>query len=108
MNLALSRFRRWQAERRARRRLAANHTDQHDAVDGADAIAVREALGELSEPQRTVLVLRYYLDLPVEETAELTGRSSSAVTSLTQRAIDALRTHVEVDDVDVREELGHE
>lgn len=66
---------------------------------------VRGALAELSEAQRTTLVLRYYLDVPVSEVADLTGRSESAVTSLTQRAIEALRHHVEVDEPVTEQEV---
>ena len=66
---------------------------------------VRRALAELSEAQRTTLVLRYYLDVPVSEVADLTRRSESAVTSLTQRAIEALRNHVEVDEPITEQEV---
>ena len=98
MNLATSRFRRRQAEGRATRRLGGHRAEDHHDPDVSQELTVRRALGELSEAQRTMLVLRYYLDVPVSEVAALTGRSESAVTSLTQRAIGALRTHVEVDD----------
>lgn len=91
VNLATSRFRRRQAEWRARRRLRAEARDRYQDPDGADVVAVREALQHLAEDHRTVLILRYYLDLPIAEVAEHTGRTVSAITSLTQRAAAALR-----------------
>lgn len=108
INLATSRFRRWRAERRANRRHTGRRTEPAQPPDIAAAVAVRQALGHLPASQRTVLVLRYYLDLPVTEVAELTGRSASAVTSLTGRALDALGAHVTADPTGGRQELGHE
>jgi DNA-directed RNA polymerase specialized sigma24 family protein len=90
MNLARSRFRRWQAERRARARQGHEST-VHVDPDSADAVAVRRAVAALPEAQRYVLVGRYYLDLSIAETAEMLGRTPSAVTSLTHRAVTALR-----------------
>ncbi|MFW5933453.1 MAG: RNA polymerase sigma factor [Actinomycetota bacterium] len=107
-NLATSRFRRWQAERRANRRHSGRPGQVVEPVDTVWAVTVREALGQLSAPQRTVLVLRYYLDLPVCEVAAITGRSESAVTSLTARALEALRDHVEVIEPVRGQEPGHE
>lgn len=107
INLATSRFRRWQAERRANLRLAGRRHETDQQPDTADELAVRRGLERLSEAQRTVLVLRYYLDLPVAEVAAITGRSPSAVTSATQRAIEALGEHVEVDEVSDREGSNH-
>lgn len=91
INVATSRFRRRGAERRATRRLQGDARLAHHDPDGADVLAVRAALQRLTPDQRTVLVLRYYLDLPIREVAEVTGRSPSAVTSLANRAAAALR-----------------
>lgn len=110
MNLATSRYRRRQAERRAKRRLSATRTvREHHDPDTTLAVTVGRALERLSQEQRTVVVLRYYLDLPIAEVAELTRRSPSAVTSLTHRAVDVLRAHLEVaDDASVEEGARHE
>jgi RNA polymerase sigma-70 factor (sigma-E family) len=91
MNLARSRFRRWQAERRAKERGAGEYETTHHDPDSADAVAVRRAVAALPASQRDVLIGRYFLDLSVEETAEMLGRTSTAVTSLTHRAVMALR-----------------
>lgn len=96
INLATSSFRRRQAERRALARIAAQrHDEARDDPDTAAGVTVRRALAELGEAQRTALILRYYLDVPVAEAARIMGRSESAVTSLTQRAAIALRARVE-------------
>lgn len=105
INLATSRFRRWQAEGRATGRLGGRRAEDHYDPDVSQELMVRRALAELSEAQRTTLVLRYYLDVPVSEVADLTRRSESAVTSLTQRAIEALRNHVEVDEPVTEQEV---
>lgn len=89
-NLANSHFRRRRAARRALQRLGPTgqtHTDP----DGADAIAVRQAVAALPERQRTALVLRHVLDLSAPETAQRMGITPDAVRSLTKRATAALR-----------------
>lgn len=91
MNLANSWFRRRGAERRAKARLGPV-ADVHHDPDAADRAAVRTAVASLPEKQRTALVLRYYLDLPVAEVAAQIGTSDAAVRALTKRAIAALRT----------------
>lgn len=45
------------------------------------------ALQQLTEEQREVVVLRFVADLPLEEVAELTGRTSGAVKSMQHRAL---------------------
>ena len=91
MNLANSYYRRKKAERRAVARAAARTQLVHEDPDAADAHALREALHLLPPRQRTVIVLRYYLDLPPAEIAEFTNNTPGAVRTLTSRAIAALR-----------------
>jgi RNA polymerase sigma-70 factor (sigma-E family) len=48
-------------------------------------------LAELTRPQRTVLVLRFYLDLPDDEIAALLGCAQATVRSHAARALTRLR-----------------
>ena len=60
-------------------------------VDEADLIAVRKALLELAPRQRAVLVLRYFQDLDVAETARVLECSEGTVKSQTAKALKRLR-----------------
>ncbi|MEV0097026.1 SigE family RNA polymerase sigma factor [Streptomyces sp. NPDC050738] len=63
-----------------------------DATGGTDTrIELRRALSSLPRAQRAVLVLRFYEDLSVEQTAELLGCSPGTVKSRTNRALERLR-----------------
>lgn len=72
-----------------------------DAVDRAqptsaveallDRDELRRAVRELPAGQRAVLVLRFFDDLTVEETAAALGCSTGTVKSQTSRALDRLR-----------------
>jgi RNA polymerase sigma-70 factor (ECF subfamily) len=61
-------------------------------VRGAD---LRAALRKLATDQREVLVLRYYLDLPLEEVASITGVPVGTVKSRINRGLAAMRPHFE-------------
>lgn len=89
-NLATSRWRRIQAERRA----SARHGAVDDRVDPTDVATqehVRGALKRLKPADREVLVLRHHLGLSVEETATELRLSESAIKSRTARAVTRLR-----------------
>jgi RNA polymerase sigma factor (sigma-70 family) len=58
-------------------------------------IELRQALGALDEKKRLALVLRWYLDLPLEEIATITGSSVHAVEGQLQRGIHELRRRME-------------
>ncbi|MFE2107681.1 SigE family RNA polymerase sigma factor [Kitasatospora sp. NPDC059463] len=80
-----------------RRRSSGEHpTDRlpesagHEA-DGALRLTLLDALGGLSVQDRAVLVLRYWEDRSVEETAEVLRLSSGAVRTRTSRALARLR-----------------
>ena len=60
---------------------------------------IRAALRKLPTDQREVLVLHYYLDLPIEEVAATLGVSRSAAKSRVIRAVRALRPVLEVTEV---------
>ena len=55
------------------------------------ADALGRALLALSRRQRAAIVLRYFEDLTVAQTAELLNCRSGTVTSLTSRALERLR-----------------
>jgi len=59
-------------------------------VRGAD---LRSALRKLAIDQREALVLRYYLDLPLEEVAAITGVPVGTVKSRINRGLAAMRPH---------------
>jgi RNA polymerase sigma factor (sigma-70 family) len=91
-NLARSRTRRLLRQRRAYAR-AATERGSADPMhpDTTDAIAVRRAVAELPERQRRALVLRYYADLSVDDTASAMGCAAGTVKALTAQAIAGLR-----------------
>jgi RNA polymerase sigma-70 factor (sigma-E family) len=59
-----------------------------------DRAAVRDVLQKLSPRQRAVIVLRYYRDLSVEDTAAVLGCSPGTVKSQTSDAIKKMRAHL--------------
>ena len=91
-NLSASRGRRITALRRATGR-AALERDLPPEADAAEALAVRTAVRALPARQRQALVLRYYADLSVAETAAEMGCPEGTVKTLTRQAISALRTN---------------
>ncbi|GAA3280705.1 SigE family RNA polymerase sigma factor [Dactylosporangium vinaceum] len=89
-------MRAWLDERRRpwRRETATAALPESVAPPGPDAdrrLAVLSLLAELPPRRRAVLVLRYFCDLSVEETAEAMGCSEGTVKSQTARALDSLR-----------------
>jgi RNA polymerase sigma-70 factor (sigma-E family) len=95
VNVANSAWRRRRTERLA----LAQHGVEEDvqkpvAVD--EQLRVRSALAALTAPQRDAVVMRYVLDLSVEETAGLLGSSPGAVRALTHRAVARLRDDLSV------------
>ncbi|MFJ8044599.1 SigE family RNA polymerase sigma factor [Kitasatospora sp. NPDC096147] len=59
--------------------------------DRESSLDLRRALEALPPRQRAAVVLRYYCDLTVEQTAEVLGCSAGNVKSQTSRGLDALR-----------------
>lgn len=88
----------WLDERRRpwRRREQATDLLPDGIVETSDRVADRERLDRLlaalGPRQRAVLVLRFYLDYSVEETAEILGVSVGTVKSQTSRGLTALRS----------------
>jgi RNA polymerase sigma-70 factor (sigma-E family) len=89
-NLATSWFRRRAAETRARQR---DQPVEPAPRDHAQAVAVRAAVAALPPRRRTAVVLRYYLDLSVADTAEVMGCSPGTVKALCAQATATLRSH---------------
>ncbi|GAA3374233.1 SigE family RNA polymerase sigma factor [Streptomyces sannanensis] len=84
------RRRRWHAEIAHSDHAA--EADGRDMAGGAEArLELARALTTLPRAQRAVVVLRFYEDLSVEETAELLGCSPGTVKSRTNRALERLR-----------------
>ncbi len=68
------------------------------------------ALAELTEEQRTVLLLRVIGDLPIAEVARITGKRPGAVKQLQRRASEAMRRHLDAaaaDDAAAAEDDRH-
>lgn len=61
------------------------------AAGTLDREAVRQALGELTEEQRQVVVLRFIEGWDVAEVAEAMGRKTGAIHALQHRALGALQ-----------------
>ncbi len=80
----------------ARRRTADLPESLAAARDLESAMDLRLALAALPPRQRATVVLRYYCDLTVEQTAEAMGCSTGNVKSQTSRGLDALRRLLEL------------
>jgi RNA polymerase sigma factor (sigma-70 family) len=102
-NLAASDGRRRAAWNRARDRMPA--PTPLLVVDHAEAVAVRDAVAALPEPQRAAIVLRYFAHLTVAETAEAMRCPQNTVKTHTRRAILAMRASGLLGDDDVSAEL---
>jgi RNA polymerase sigma factor (sigma-70 family) len=104
-NLAKSGFRRLRVARRVA--ALADSVDAGDA-DPTDAIAVRAAVATLPPRQRAAIVLRYFNDLSVADTAAVLQCAEGTVKALTSQAVDNLRRHLaaEVELTVHYEELG--
>ena len=83
------------ASRRPWRREVPAETGDDDGYDPTTAIGHRDelfaVLGDLPPRQRACVVLRYYEDLSIDQTAELLGCTEGTVKSNCARGLDALR-----------------
>jgi RNA polymerase sigma-70 factor (sigma-E family) len=98
LNAARSQFRRHRAKRRARQRLGHPAPVASRSSDQANVVAVRAAVAALPPRQRAAIVLRYFADLSVRDTAAVMGCAEGTVKALTSKAISALRAQGLVDD----------
>lgn len=106
----LSRDRRRLLGRRVREVLLADPVPTRIA-DQAAAVVQRdwlvEAIGQLPRRQREVVVLRFLLDLSVEQTAAVLGTTEGTVKSHTSRALSQLRGLLIERSDDLIGEVGH-
>ncbi|HEX5598147.1 MAG TPA: SigE family RNA polymerase sigma factor [Micromonosporaceae bacterium] len=72
-----------------------------------DRLALLALLAELPPKRRAVLVLRYFCDLSVEETARELGCTEGTVKSQTARAIATLRARLAAQTVVIEEALSN-
>ncbi len=77
--------------------LLSSHTPspEQEIVDEDEALRVWQATAVLSDEERTLLYLRYYLDLPEREAAVVIGRPVGTVKSRAHRALRRLRRIIE-------------
>lgn len=87
LNLSKTWIRRKVAERRALRR--ADRAPIHVLLP--DRVDVRDGVARLPQRQRAAIVLRFYADLTVTETAQVMGCAPGTVKALTHQGIAALR-----------------
>jgi RNA polymerase sigma-70 factor (ECF subfamily) len=67
-------------------------------TDPLDDQAWNVALSGLTEPQRTAVVLRHVLDLPISEIVEITGRPDGTVKADISRGLSRLRTTINAEE----------
>jgi RNA polymerase sigma-70 factor (sigma-E family) len=90
VNLARMQFRRKAVERRyLARQTSERSVGMNDDLESDQMIEA--ALSDLPYRQRVAVVLRFYADLPDEETAQVLGCTPSTVRSLISRGVAALR-----------------
>lgn len=73
-----------------------HHTNAEQLViDHSISDAIREAMAQLPEGQRTAFALRYLHDMSIQEIADATGSAEGTIKSHLFRALRAMRTHLE-------------
>jgi RNA polymerase sigma-70 factor (sigma-E family) len=90
VNLTRSRLRHLRVVRRIRHEIPVVESAEFLVVLGDERRRVIEALGQLTERQRQVVVLRYWLDLREREIAETLGIRVGTVKSTASKALTAL------------------
>jgi RNA polymerase sigma-70 factor (sigma-E family) len=97
-----------------RRRSSTELPTSHDVMDSSTGsadlgvparTALVDALRDLAPRQRACVVLRYFEDLTVADTARLLGCSEGTVKSQTARALASLRRHVHFQELLLEEAL---
>jgi RNA polymerase sigma factor (sigma-70 family) len=104
-NLCNSYFRRKAAERRARARIPQTEQVMPD-LETDEALAIRHSVASLPRRQRTAVVLRFFADYSVAETARLMDCPEATVKTLTRRGLAALRLQEEVRELREVKDVG--
>lgn len=89
------------AELRRQKREAAVEELPETAVEGFDALPLRDAVERLPKELRAVIVLRYFTGLTLAETAHALGLPPGTVSTRQRKALALLR--LELDDNDEKE-----
>jgi RNA polymerase sigma-70 factor (ECF subfamily) len=90
-NLAISHQRRERIRARAARPIGRVVADQREPIDPA----LMDGLRALPPAQRAAVVLRYFADQSVHETAKALGKREGTVRALTSQGLHALRRRLE-------------
>jgi RNA polymerase sigma-70 factor (ECF subfamily) len=69
--------------------------DNKPAAERLDWPAVYQAVLELDERDQSIVMLRFFADLPHEEIGSIVGATSGAVRTALSRILDRLRTRIE-------------
>jgi RNA polymerase sigma-70 factor (ECF subfamily) len=93
------------ARRERRRTVVERHLESHAEIpDGADHAAIhaerdriQQELDRLAIDQRAVMVLHFYLDLPLTEAADILGIPVGTAKSRLHRGLEALRASLRAD-----------
>ncbi len=91
VNACSATLRRRQLEQRQQPSLAVAEIEQFPT----EVLELRRALDSLNHRQRTVVVLRYFVDIHDDEIAALLGAKPSTVRSLAKRALSTLRKELQ-------------
>ncbi|MPL97674.1 hypothetical protein SDC9_43866 [bioreactor metagenome] len=75
-----------------------NEEDKH--IDHESTTALSQAIGKIKEPKRSIIIMRYFDDLSLEEIAIKLNKSISAIYSLHFRALNDLRKILSVKGID--------
>lgn len=107
MNLAKSHFRRRAVARRSEERAGLRRIETAGEADLATVLTVRREVPALAPRQRWALLLRYFADLSVKETAEAMHCPEGTVKTLTRTALLELRERGLIDHSPPGEEASH-
>jgi RNA polymerase sigma factor (sigma-70 family) len=96
------------AHRRTRRLVvveAVPEREAHEFVGAESAMDLAEAVRLLDKDHRTVIALRYFSDLKVDDIAEILGVPAGTVKSRINRALGRLKESLGAESTEVRDEL---
>jgi RNA polymerase sigma factor (sigma-70 family) len=98
INLAHSHFRRRSAERRALKRMEAQHAREQVSSWPSERSDLLDAIARLPHRQRSAILLRYYLRLRVKEVAEVLDCPEGTAKTLIHRGVRALGSDLDIGD----------